>query len=256
MGGTTPFHGALDDVAGSPIAGLDPRTRLLAAFGFAAAVIALDGLPAMLAALLPAAALVIAARLPLAALRHRLLHVEGFMLVLLVLLPFTTPGTTLVSLGPIQVSEEGLWRAVAIILKVNAIALASFALLGSIEPVRIGWAASKLGAPLKLVHLFLFVVRYVGVFRAESRRLLEAMRARAFAPRLDLHTWRSFGNLVGLMLVRSLDRAERVEEAMRCRGFAGRFPMVASEAFRRADLIFAIVLCAALGGLVAADRLT
>lgn len=254
MGGAAASR-LLDDVAGSVIAALDPRTRVLATLLFAFAVIALQGLPLSAAALGPAAVLVALSGLPLRALLHRLVHVEGFMLVLLVLLPFTVDGTALVHIGPLSISEEGLRRAGGIILKVNAIAVATYALLGSIEPMRVGWAASCLGVPQKLVQLFLFFVRYVGVFRGETRRLLEAMRARAFRPGLNAHTFRTFGNIVGLMLVRSLDRGERVEEAMRCRGFSGRFPMARSETLRPADAIFAVIAVLVLGGLIAADRL-
>ena len=50
------------------------------------------------------------------------------------------------------------------------------------------------------------------------------MRARGFRPRTSRHTWRSYGNLMGMLLVRALERAQRVEEAMLCRGYNGAFP--------------------------------
>jgi cobalt/nickel transport system permease protein len=49
------------------------------------------------------------------------------------------------------------------------------------------------------------------------------MRARAFRPGCGPHCWRSVGYLFGMLMVRSLERAERIDAAMRCRGFDGRF---------------------------------
>lgn len=255
MSGAAPDCCEPADDARSLVSRLDPRTRILAAIAFVAGVLALDSLALRLIALLVACGVVALARLPLAGMRHRLMHVEGFMILLLALLPFTTPGRTLFSIGPLAASDAGLLHAITLAVTLNACTLAVFALLGGLEPVRIGHAAARLGAPPKLVHLFLFLVRYVGVFRGECTRLLEAMRVRAFVPRSTRHGWRSLGNLAGMLLVRSLERAERVDEAMRCRGFAGRFPLVMTDAFGRADIVVAAAVTVLIAGALLADRL-
>lgn len=66
--------------------------------------------------------------------------------------------------------------------------------------------------------------------------------ARAFVRRTSRHTLRTLGHFAGRMLVRSLERAERVDEAMRCRGFAGRFALVVGETFSRLDLGFVVLV--------------
>jgi len=255
MSSVAPECCVADDVPGNLVADLDPRVRLVAALGVIAGIIALSTPLALGAALAGGLVLVALARLPAALLRHRLMHVEGFMLVLLVLLPFTTPGTPVLVLGPAAASGEGLARALIIALKVNAAMLSTFALLGALEPVRLGRAAAELGLPERLVHLFLFSVRYIGVFRAETARLVEAMRARAFVARSNRHTWRTLGNLAGLLLVRSLERAERVAEAMRCRGYAGRLPATSTTPLARRDFAFTATTALVVAGLVVADRL-
>ncbi len=255
MGGGSLERGGEAAAARGAIGQRDPRARLVAAVAILVTIIALNSLTVLVAALAGAGLLVGLARLPGHALRHRLAHVEGFMVVLLVLLPFTTPGTALWSAGPLVLSSEGLARAVAVALKVNIAVLTLFALVGALEPVRLGHAAARLGVPLKLVHLFLFVVRYVGLFQAEAAHLLEAMKARAFVPRASRHCWRSLGNLAGMMLVRSFERAERVDEAMRCRAFAGRFPLVTEDRFGTGDAVFGALTAVALATLVMLDRL-
>lgn len=204
----------------------DLRLRLLAAVLLVLAASQLAHLGPALAALALALILALAAR-PGRALWRRLRHVEGFVALLLLTLPFTMPGTPLFSLGPLGASLEGLARAALLAAKVSTAALVLLALLGTVEPIRLGAALHALRLPEPLVRLFVLTLRYLGLIGDEARRLREAMRARAFRARTDRHTWRSFGNLIGMLLVRALDRARRIEEAMRLRGFSGRFPHAA-----------------------------
>lgn len=186
---------------------------------------------------------------------RRLLHVEGFLLLLFLTLPFTVPGTPLLHVGPLTASVEGMARAALVAAKVSASVAVLLLLLGDIEPARLGGALRALHMPERLARLFVLTVRYVGLIRDEAGRLQEAMRARAFRPRSNRHTWRSYGNLVGMLLVRALDRAQRVEEAMACRGGEGPFPWRAAPAPAQRDWLgFGLIGCAALAA-VAADRL-
>jgi cobalt/nickel transport system permease protein len=222
----------LDAAAPAPrslVARLDPRTRVVLALLFAVAIVAVETLPALGLALGGALALAVLARLKPSLLLRRMLALEGFMVVVLALLPFSVPGTPLVEVAGIAASAEGLARALAIILKANAVVVAVLALLGSLEVVALGRALGRLGAPQRFVHLFLFTVRYVAVLEREYRRLRLAMRARAFRPTTGLHCWRSVGYLFGMLIIRSLERAERIDAAMRLRGFTGHFPSLEDE---------------------------
>jgi cobalt/nickel transport system permease protein len=100
--------------------------------------------------------------------------------------------------------------------------------------------------PEKLTHLLLFTVRYLEILDRQYRQLTAAMRIRGFRPRMDAHTYRSYGYLVGMLLVRSLDRSERVLAAMKCRGFCGRFYLLDHFEFGVADVRFAAAVAAVL----------
>ena len=161
---------------------------------------------------------------------RRLLHVEGFVLLLFATLPFTVPGEALFTLGPLGASREGLWRAALVAAKVSASVLVLMLLVGDLEPARLGGALRGLGVPEPIGRLFVMTVRYTSLLRDEARRLHDAMRARGFQPRSNRHTWRSYGYLIGMLLVRALNRARRVEEAMLCRGYTGHYPYRAQAA--------------------------
>ncbi|MFT4080823.1 cobalt ECF transporter T component CbiQ [Rhodomicrobium sp.] len=209
---------------------VDPGIRLLVCASFCLVVVSLNGLTALSLALGVAALAVAAARQSLGTALRRMAALDGFMLMVLAMLPFSTPGEPLFSVAGLPASREGALLGATILLKANAVVLMILALLSSMEPALLGRAMNRLRLPSKFVLLFLFTLRYIDVLGREYRRLRTAMKARGFRMRCDLHTWRSVGYLVGMLLVRSIERSERIVVAMRCRGFNGTFPALTENA--------------------------
>ena len=236
------------------LAHLDPRARVAAVLAFAVCVVALQRIGTVGLALLAAGVVALLLQLPKATAARRLLAAQASLALLLVTVPFSIPGEPLLRLGPFVASDAGCLRAATIALKANAVLLAALALLGTLDASRIGHALHRLHAPAPLVHLLLFTVRYLGRLEGEFARLRNAMRARGFRPRTDRHTWRSLGQLAGMLLVRSAARAERVMQAMRCRGFTGRLHVLDDLRWRAADGVFAACFGLGIAGLVALDR--
>jgi len=233
---------------------LDPRARVGAVLAFAVAVVALHRIGTVALALVAAGVVAALLRLPPATALGRLAAAQASLALLLVTVPFSIPGEPLLRLGPFVASDAGCLRAATIALKADAVLVAALALLGTLDASRVGHALHRLHAPASLVHLLLFTVRYLGRLEEEFTRLRNAMRARAFRPRTDRHTWRSLGQLAGMLLVRSAARAERVMQAMRCRGFTGRLHVLDDLRWRAADGVFAAIFGLGIAGLVALDR--
>jgi cobalt/nickel transport system permease protein len=219
---------------------VDPRARLAVAVVASVMIVVAGRLNVVGLALAAAAAAWPLSGLPLRVVIKRLLPLNAIMLLLIVLLPLTTPGTVAWRPGPLCFSKEGLQLGAAIALKGNAVVLTLVVLLGTMDAVTLGHALHHLHVPEKLAHLLLFTVRYLDVLHREYLRLRAAMKTRGFRPGLDRHTYRSFGYLVGMLLVRSLDRAERIAAAMKCRGFRGHFFMLDHFAFTRRDVPFCL----------------
>lgn len=238
---------------GGLLARLDPRSRVVGAVAFALAAVATHSLTAQGTALGLAALLAVAARLPLVGTLRRLLALEGFMAVVLVMLPFTLPGPAIIHVFGQPASAEGVRQALSIVLKANAVMLALLALLGSMEMAALGHALARLGVPERFVVLFLMTTRYIEVLHREYGRLRLAMRARAFRLRTGLHAWRSMGWLVGMLLVMSLERSERIHAAMRCRGFTGRFHVLDESRTGALDWGFGAAQAASLALLLILD---
>jgi len=218
---------------------VDPRTRIVTAAAFSVVVAVVNGFPALGIAFAVAVSAAMVTGLRLLGLLKRLVPLNVFILFLIALLPWAAEGRPLVVLGPFEYTWEGFLLAAAIAIKGNAIVLVLVVLLGTLDIVTTGHALNHLRVPDKLIHLLLFTVRYLDVLRREYLRLSAAMKMRGFRPRMNRHTYRSYGYLVGMLLVRSLDRSERIVAAMKCRGFRGRFYLLDHFAFSVRDAWFA-----------------
>jgi len=230
---------------------LDPRVKFVAAVLFSFEV-ALAGDPR---GLLPAVpfplVLLVLARLDPWAVLRRLLLVNGFILFLWIFIPFGVKEGPALQVWFFRLPEEAVRLCGLITLKANLIVAASIALLSTTPILSLVHALRHLYFPDKLVQVLFFCWRYLPVLEEEFSRLLHAMKVRGFEPRTDLHTYRSYGYLVGSLLVRAADRSERVYQAMVCRGFEGKFWML--DHFRMAPgdyLALALLLgwCLFLGG--------
>ncbi len=208
----------------SPIHRLDARARVIAAVVLSVAIATVNSPAALALSLTGAVALAAVGRLPLRSTLRRLLPLNLFLAVLVVLLPLTTPGPALFHVHTLAFTWPGLLAGLAIAARANAIVLIITALLTTMEAADLARALRSLRVPPALVTLFLLTGRYIFVLQTEYQRLRRAMGVRAFRPRTNLHTLRAFGNLVGMLVVKGFDRSERVYQAMKCRGYTGVFP--------------------------------
>lgn len=172
----------------------------------------------------------------------RIGSVNIFTLFLLITLPFTYGGEETVHLQFFHFSMEGLRMACLITLKSNGILFCLLALLATSTTVDLGHALEKLHMPRKLIFLLLFSYRQLFVIHQEYLRLQRAAKLRGFIPVNSLHTYRTYSYLFAMTLVKSWNRAERVQQAMVLRGFSGRLIPLNQPQPTTADYYFLIIL--------------
>jgi cobalt/nickel transport system permease protein len=229
---------------------LDPRIKIIVAALFSVLVAVSSNFSALVPALAVSLLMISLAKIPIQRVLHRLLLVNGLIIFLWLVLPFTYRGELWFALGPLVATKEGILCATEITVKSNAILLAMIALLGTIPIFTLGHAINQLSVPDKLVHLLLFTYRYIHVIFQEYRRLINAMKIRGFTPRTNNHTYKTYAYLLGILLVRSYDRAERIHKAMLCRGFSGKYYTSTPFSVKPRDLLYLSAMLAIILGLV------
>ncbi|MCP4748388.1 MAG: cobalt ECF transporter T component CbiQ [Desulfobacteraceae bacterium] len=197
------------------------RTALAVIYSFTVALTNDTG--ALILALFFSMGLALLARLPIKALLKRLGAAAGFLLFVWLVVPWTYESDVLWSFGPVAVSAEGVNLCWRVTLKTFAILTAFTALAATMHLATLGHALHSLGVPSKLIQLLLLTYRYLFIIETEYQRLYRAAKIRNFRPSSNIHTYKTFAYLLAMMFVRASERAKRVYQAMKCRGFDGRF---------------------------------
>jgi cobalt/nickel transport system permease protein len=110
--------------------------------------------------------------------------------------------------------------ASSILIK-NGLALLTMLLLAGVTPFpRLLGAMRKLGVPRVLISTLEFMDRYRHVLLDELDRMATARRARTFSRRRTL-PWSLLTGMIGILFLRTFERAERVHNAMIARGWQG-----------------------------------
>ena len=230
---------------------LDPRTKILVALALILAV-ALTPPGAFVAyglLYLFLLAAVLLARIDLSYVIKRSFIAIPFALAA-VTLPFTVAGETLATLpilGGLTISVEGTIRFVSILLK-SWISVQAAILLVAITPFPdLLWGLRALRVPATLVAIVSFAYRYLFVLSDEALRLMQARAARSAV--IDGRRgggsllWRGkvTGRMVGSLMLRSMERSERIYNAMVARGYQGQTRVLKRPHMGRQDYVALVV---------------
>jgi cobalt/nickel transport system permease protein len=237
----------------SPLRCLDPRWKLAGLVLLTVAIACLHHPMPAAVALISTLLLAALGRLPPRWLFARLGATALFLSPFVVSLPFLVhrPNADL-SLGPLVV-PYGLGVALLLALKALAVVALMLVLLATAPLDATLKAAHSLRIPGLLVQLGLLTYRYLFVLSSELRRLRVALRVRGYRNRVSRHSYRTVGHVAGTMLVRGVERAERVVQAMRCRGFDGRFRSLTPFQTRAPDVAAFVLLAGVAAGLLLWD---
>ena len=212
---------------------LDPRVKIVITLLFIVANVLLpDGAwPAFLAAWVLVLLVTALSHLPPLYAAKRSFIVLPFTLAAVTVM-FTLPGETLASwqIGGQQViiTDAGLLRFVSIVIR-SWLSIQMAILLTAVTQLPdLLHALQHLRVPRILVTIISVMYRYLFVLADEAMRLLRAREARSARGQIGRSggslLWRArvAGHMVGQLLLRSLERSDRVYNAMLARGYDGR----------------------------------
>jgi len=208
----------------TPIHRLDPRIKLITTLVFIVSVLSFDKyrITGIIPFALYPVVLITLGNLPAVYLGKKILLAAPFAIFIGIFNPFMDRALML-QLGPIGIS--GGWVSFASIMTRFILTVsAALILIASTGFNTVCMALERLGAPRLFSVQLLFLFRYIFVLVDEASRMVRARALRSFGGR-----GMGFGvyaNMIGQLLLRTLDRAQRIHLAMRCRGFDGEIPMV------------------------------
>ena len=220
----------------TPLQRLDPRAKLLTTFMFILTVVSFpkSEISGLIPLVIYPVALMAVGNLPATYLLKKMLLLAPFALFIGIFNPLFDREVVLY-LGPVGIT--GGWISFAsIMIRFALTVAAALILIASTGLNAVCAAIEKLGVPRIFAVQLLFLYRYIFVLVEESLRLVRAQSLRSFEGRGK--GIRIFGYLIGQLLLRTMDRAQRIHRAMICRGFEGEIRLLRPLKMRKADVHF------------------
>lgn len=230
---------SLDDWAArdTPLTRLDPRAKLLTTAVFVLVVVSFER--HAVAALLPLAVfpvtLAVLGHIPAAPILRRLALAAPFAVMVGLFNPWLD--RTPVLLAGDTTLAAGWFSFASILLRFALTVGAGLLLVAGTGMFALCAALARLGLPRVLTLQLLFLYRYVFVLGDEAARMATARQLRGNGRRPTL---RSQGPLLGHLLLRAVDRAQRIHQAMQARGFDGELHGLRTLHWRARDTAFLI----------------
>lgn len=141
----------------------------------------------------------------------------------------------LLYIGPVGISA-GWISYLSILIRFFLTVSAAVILIATTGFNAVCLALERLGVPNVFAVQLLFLYRYIFVMAEEGSRMARARALRSFGGKGM--GFRVFTFLVGQLLLRTFDRAQRIHRAMLCRGFDGEIRLIRSLKIRGQDMGF------------------
>lgn len=148
----------------------------------------------------------------------------------------------------------GIERGLEMLGRTSACVIALLALASGTGTFGLFAGLRRLRVPATISTLLMLTYRYILVVSEEFFRMRTARKARGFGggrSLLDKYALNTISFTAGTVLVRATARADRVYEALRCRGFSGDITVWRTSSLGRSDLVFMAVLLLSSGLLAA-----
>jgi len=170
---------------------------------------------------------------------------------------FSTHGRALLTMhvfgGDLSITAAGVVRFVSILLKSWLSVQMAVVLTASTPFPDLLRAMRSLRLPKVLVAVIGFAYRYIFVIADEVARMMRARVARSGTLSLDRRSggsvfWRArvTGGLAGSLFLRSIERSERIYDAMVARGYDGEVRVLRHPALQLGDVLVALVFALVL----------
>lgn len=231
----------------TPLRRVDPRAKLLATLAFILAVLSFGKYE--VSGLLPFSlypiVLMALGDVPMAFVLRRLIVVAPFAIFIGMFNPLFDQ-RVVATVGPWAIT--GGWLSfVSIMLRFALTVGSTLVLVAGTGIHDVCRGLGTLGVPAAFTVQVLFLHRYLFVLVDEGTRMARARALRSFGRRgMGM---RVYGHMLGNLLLRTMDRAERIHLAMTCRGFDGQVRTMTRLHFRAGDACFLLGWLVAFAGM-------
>lgn len=139
--------------------------------------------------------------------------------------------------------NEQYGLALLIFLRSNALILFALLLFWNKNLFDVATGMQTLRLPDKLTALFFFLAKFVIIIKQEFSITKKVMKIRSFKSKSNVFTYKTYANVIGMLIIKCFERADKLKNIMVLRNFKGKIYQSKTEKFSAVDfLILTITL--------------
>ena len=245
----------------TPAHKLDPRTKIILVILY---IVALFQAKNLLTYALMAVTFVLCARVSKVGARALLKGLKPVVIIVLFtgfLNLFFTPGETLFELGFLRLTDQGVYNALRMVVRIMLLIMGTFLLTYTTSPIALTDALERMLNPLKKLHVpvhelamvMSIALRFIPTLIQETDKIISAQKARGadFDSGNLIQKAKALIPILIPLFISSFRRAEELAIAMECRCYHGDEGRTSLRQLRYAGrdyglIVFSIALCAGI----------
>ncbi len=171
---------------------------------------------------------------------------------------FADPGETVFKLGPLSITDNGLYQGPIFFFRLSVVVLASFVLIWTTDTRDLMVSLTKAGIPYRGAFAVFLALRFLPLIQREvdAVRAAHSIRGKSTTSGLG-HRFKLWQRYIFTILINGLRKAESTATSLECRAF-GLYPTrtyVKDVTFKAMDLLLIVVTALLTIGLVLVERI-
>jgi energy-coupling factor transport system permease protein len=171
---------------------------------------------------------------------------------------FADPGEPLLKLGPLTITDNGLYQGPIFFFRLSVVVLASFVLIWTTDTRDLMVSLTKVGIPYRGAFAVFLALRFLPLIQREvdAVRAAHSIRGKSTSSGLG-HRFKLWQRYIFTILINGLRKAETTATSLECRAF-GLYPTrtyVKDVQFNPWDLLLIVVTVVLSTGLIVIERI-
>lgn len=139
--------------------------------------------------------------------------------------------------------QDDVENALNIYIRTNMIILFNLLLFSKSSGYDIVRALNELRFPKKFVSSVYFSLKMIQVLTEEFKKIKQTLRARGFRANSSLFAYETYGNLFGHIFVKSIKKANALQDSFELRGFHGKIYLINNSKLSIFDVVLIFFVC-------------
>ncbi len=226
------------------IQNIDPRAKIFSFIAFILVAILARSIATLVILIMITFFLSIASKIPLKFFIIRTSFIPLFVAVIALPLLFITPGNSIFTINPVNITIEGIHKALIFTLRVWACVNPLILLVLTTKFSSLINAMEKLKISKIFTMMISITYRFIFLSINEAYRMALAKESRTIKGESRLKTMKSLASMISTLFIRSYERGERVYLAMIARGYKGSTRNLNKMSISGKDMIFVFIIIA------------